>query len=157
VRLGILFVLLFGPLTALFGWLLTTRTIPIYRASRRGTVAQGRVLRIKVREGNASSNSYPLRVRLADIEFTTADGTRVTYREGLETGVECDAHDSVTVHYDPASPRTSATIKDPDDTSRNLLVISGVALMFGLALLWGVLLILGVVSDSSGSVDPTAG
>ncbi len=157
MRLGILFVLFFGPLTALFGWLVITRTIPIYRASRRGTAAQGRVLRIKVREGNASSNSYPLRVRLADIEFTTAEGTRVTYREGLETGVECNAHDSVTVHYDPASPRTSATIKDPDDTGRNLLLLGTIALLSGLALLWGVLLILGVVSDSGGSVDPTAG
>ncbi|QMU77614.1 DUF3592 domain-containing protein [Streptacidiphilus sp. PB12-B1b] len=143
MRLGILAVVFGGPLTALFVVSMVKRLFPMLRASRSGVVVQGTVLRVKAHHGGA--NGFRTFSREAHIEFTTADGERMTYVQLLESGVECRTGEAVTVRYSPANPRDSATIKDPYDVTTGLLVTGGLALLFGVVLVFGVLLILGVV------------
>lgn len=147
--LGILAVAFSGPLTALFGYGIVKRLLPMLRASRSGAVAQGKVLKMKAHNGGAVG--FPSYVREAHIQFTTADGERTTYTQIVETGRECRTGETVTVHYSPANPSQSATIKDPYDVTTNLMVMGALTLLFGFMLVFGVLLILGVVHPSDSS------
>jgi hypothetical protein len=155
MRIGIVMVVFSGPFTALFVVSMVKRLIPMLRASRGGAVAQGRVLQIKTRNGGAPG--FPTSRREAHIQFTPAGGERTTCIEILEQGVECRTGKAVTVHYLPADPSASATIKDPYDVSTRLWIMGGLTVMFGFFLVFGVLAILGVVNLSGATATSYAG
>jgi hypothetical protein len=140
MMLGILAVIVAGPLTVVLAWGLVSRTIPKLLAARKGASAEGRVLRVNARSasGNVYGSGAP--ARRADIEFTTREGLRI-FTEAVDLGVECRKGQRVTVHYDPASPKDSATIKDAYDVGTGAMVMSGVTLMFALTFVFGVYLI----------------
>jgi hypothetical protein len=141
MMLGILAVIVAGPLTVVLAWGLVSRTIPKLLAARKGASAEGRVLRINAKStsGNVYGSGAP--ARRADIEFTAREGLRIGFTEAVDLGVECRKGQQVIVHYDPASPKDSATIKDAYDVATGLMVMSGVTLMFALTFVFGVYLI----------------
>jgi hypothetical protein len=155
VKLGILVVVFSGPLTAVLLMALFRRTIPALRAARGGVTAEGRALRITTHRTDA--NGVRGTYRVADIEFSAADGRRVTYPQVLETGVECRTGEAVTVRYDPANPKDSATIKSSYDVTTNLMVLGGLTVLFGFAFVYGLLLVLGVVHTQSTATPPYPG
>jgi hypothetical protein len=124
MTLGILAVIVAGPLTGFLGWGLVGRRFPSC-----GQPAEGRAHRAG---GGAAKWAGPP---------ATTTGNRIRFTEALDMGVEFHKGQRVTVHYDPVNPRDSATIKDAYDVTTGLMVMSGVTLMFALAFIFGVYLV----------------
>jgi hypothetical protein len=100
-----------GVVAGLFGLLLagmTVREIKRVRNSVRKTTAKGRV----VSAGPNKVTYYGDVVgKIIDVVFTTANGTRITFTEGVDERYA--VQQEVIVHYDPMHPRDTATVFAP--------------------------------------------
>ncbi|MBC3839932.1 hypothetical protein GXW82_06180 [Streptacidiphilus sp. 4-A2] len=140
----------------LFALSIFKRSIPALLASRRGTLAQGTLRRITLRQTSGGRMGGARNtLRTGHVEFV-ADGQRVTFSTPLDNGVEYHQGQHLPVHYNPVRPHDSATIDNSYDSMTKLMMLGGITLLFLFMSVCSILLIFGVIHDT-GSTDPYVG
>lgn len=101
-----------GAVIAFLGGLLllamTGREIKRARTSLNGAQAPGRVVQAAAGRRDRYGDIV---AKVAVVRFTTGNGTRITFTENVPDDVE--EQQKVTVHYNPATPRDTATMYPP--------------------------------------------
>ena len=138
--LGILGFLLGGLFTTLVIVGLLRKIVPTIRAIRLGERAEGVVTGNRTHQTKAQSGKM-LRPIVA---FTDADGVPVEFEDFLVPAGFRQPGQHVTVYYDPADPKNTATLASWDDAKRQIWVSGLLIVLFGFVCVFGLLQAVGV-------------
>ena len=137
---GILEFLFGGCFAAIFILGIVKKTVPTMRAMRLGARAEGVVTANKTQQQQLP----PGKIVRPIIAFTDANGLQVQYLDLLAPAGYREPGQHVTVYYDPADPKNTATLASWDDAKRFLLINGMVVVLFGFVCVFGLLQAVGV-------------
>jgi hypothetical protein len=138
--IGILAFLLGGCFTAIFILAIVRKAVPTMRAMRLGARAEGVVTANKTEQQQLPRGKIIRPI----IAFTDADGVQVQYLDLLAPAGFREPGQHVTVYYDPADPKNTATLASMDDMRRFLLINGMVVVLFGFVCVFGLLQAVGL-------------
>lgn len=139
--LGIIGFLFGGCFTVLTVLGIVKKTMPTMRAMRLGARAEGVVTANKTQQQQLP----PGKIVRPIVAFTDANGLQVQYLDLLAPAGYREPGQHITVYYDPADPKNTATIASLDDAKRTLLVSGMLIVLFGFVCVFGLLQAFGVV------------
>ena len=142
MRSGILFVAFGGLMTWVCVYVLGKSLLPKLWASRKGAVAEGKVVRIRVAKNRYGTTHHPV------VKFATPDGEQVEFIDSIpsQQGFH-QSGDLVTVRYDPGDPQHSATLGGGGNVLRSVVIFTAVSALFIFMTVFGLLLATGVVKN----------